>query len=154
MAHKRRKTCVDKFSSYKSPFILDVHLQNLKCILHVINCGIFNFLWALSLEHSKFHLISQERVAKSKDMGGWGSKNIYLFSKVLNVNSLQMALFVDNLWHCIIMAKYFKNIMIDHWIRFSKKCSKGTSYVWNNISLAFNIMGKWLSLFLARGDKI
>ena len=51
-----------------------------KHVIKAINGKIFNFLWERSLERNKYHLVKWKQLARPIAYGGWGIKNIYLFS--------------------------------------------------------------------------
>ena len=95
-----------------------------KTILNAINYRIFNFIWDGLLEHTKFHLISWDKMEKPKEIGGWAIRNIYLFSRSTNAKILWRTLFLESLWHRAILAKYFKTSSIEQWIRNPNKPKK------------------------------
>jgi len=54
-----------------------------KIILNIIRRKIFSFLWIEKKIKEGIHLISWNKIAKPKKMGGWGLKNIFTFGKAL-----------------------------------------------------------------------
>ena len=80
-----------------------------KSILYAINHKIFKFLWPCSRERTEYHLVKWDYVARPNSIGGWG-KNVFKFAKALSTKKLWWALFMDSLWHWVIMEKYFKKI--------------------------------------------
>jgi hypothetical protein len=48
----------------------------------------YNFLWSGCIEKPHFHLCSWDLLAKPKQKGGWGIRNIFHFNRALAANSL------------------------------------------------------------------
>jgi hypothetical protein len=57
-------------------------------ILNTIRKICFAFLWSGVKDKKKFHLCNWMLIAKPKSYGGWGLRNILLFSRSLETNTM------------------------------------------------------------------
>ena len=62
-------------------------------ILDIIRRMIFNFLWSHQKDKEGIHLVRWDILARLKDDGGLGIKNIYHFGESLAVKSLWRGIF-------------------------------------------------------------
>jgi len=67
-------------------------------ILEGLRRWITLLLWSSSGADNKIHLASWELLSKLKCLGGWGLRNLVLFSRALRMKSLWRGLFSLNLW--------------------------------------------------------
>jgi hypothetical protein len=71
-----------------------------------------------------------ESIAKPKSQGGWGIKNLPLFSKALVANTLWHNLMEDGLWHRVLLDKYLPSLTVEAWLRSTTKLSRNVSIFW------------------------
>jgi hypothetical protein len=115
-----------------------------RLVLELIRRRIFRFLWSSHKEKERFHLVKWDRLARPKEFGEWGIKNIFHFGKSLATKSLWRALFTSSMWSEIIKAKYLKQRSVLNWIRDSKRVFKRISNVWSSLLHSFPIVNDWL----------
>jgi hypothetical protein len=58
-----------------------------------------------------------ERISKPKALGGWGLKNIFLFSKALAAKSVWRLISTKNLWTKVVLLKYVAPLSLLEWLR-------------------------------------
>ena len=75
-------------------------------ILSGIRKKIFSFIWLGNNIDKKLHLARWEILSKPKAMGGWGLKNLSLFSKALRMKSFWRGLTANTLWCKVLSDKY------------------------------------------------
>ena len=125
-----------------------------KSILDFIRKKTFNFLWKGKKERFAFHLVKWKSLSMPKCFGGWGLKNLFHFGMALSMKSLWRCLFGKGMWHKVIMYKYWKNHLVEDWLRDSPRSSWNSSNVWSNCLRSFHIVSKWISRYLGNGCKI
>ena len=69
-----------------------------KSILTKIKKTYFNFLLIDKREKERIPLVKWSKVANLKEVGGWGFKNIFLFSKALVEKVCWRLILVSSLW--------------------------------------------------------
>jgi hypothetical protein len=67
-------------------------------ILHKIQQIIANFIWRGATKTTGFHLSKWQNIARPKESGGWGIRNIFWFSQSLAAKSCWRGLFGKGLW--------------------------------------------------------
>jgi hypothetical protein len=65
-----------------------------------------------------------------KVLGGWGLKNIFLFSKALAEKSGWKLIASKNLWTNVVVQKYIQLDTIEEWIRRVEKDTMNCSIIW------------------------
>jgi hypothetical protein len=115
-----------------------------KSILNTIRRKMFSFLWTGKKIKEGIHLISWNKIAKPKKMGGWGIKNIFTFGKALAAKSLWRCLMVPGLWHEVILKKYLKKKSVVEWLREGRKSRSGISNIWRALTSSLSIITDWL----------
>ena len=73
------------------------------------------------------------------EKGGWGLKNMHLFSLDLREKSLWLVIIGDNLWSKVIEEKYIHRTTTFQWVRSFKKTGKNISNIWVGLLEAFNL---------------
>lgn len=71
--------------------------------------------------------MSWDSLAKPKEYGGWGLKNIFYFGNALTTKSLWRSPFSKGQWSEVIKAKYMKNEDLVDWIRGENKGQRNIS---------------------------
>jgi len=90
-------------------------------------------------------LVKWNTLAKPKNDGGWGLKNIYLFDQALVTKSLWWLLFNEGLWGKIMQQKHLKSLTLEQWIRCEPKSIWGASNIWKRTVCAFHVLGYWVA---------
>jgi hypothetical protein len=88
-------------------------------VLNKIRQLIYSFLWSGGSDKKHLHLSSWDSIARPKYLGGWGLRNIFLFSKALATNSLWRVLANDGIWHSVILGKYLPHCSVATWLRLA-----------------------------------
>jgi len=73
----------------------------------------FNYLWARKEDQNSLVLVSWENIFLPKTLGGWGLKNIHLFTKSLETKNRWNLINNNKLWFIIFKGKYFPNDSYD-----------------------------------------
>ena len=137
----RRKVCFSQISSRKYFGLLVILGKNPKGYFEFNHKNrIFNFLWSSHKERRKFHLVRWENLARPKEFGGWGIKNIFLFGSALATKNLWRVLFTQGTWKEVIHAKYLNNCNMVDWIRSNRKKKKGISNICNSLLHYFPVL--------------
>ena len=84
-----------------------------------------HFLWSGKKEAAVTTWVRWERIARPKALGGWGLKNIFLFSEALAAKGGWQLIHVDNLWTRVMHEKYIALDYILDWIRNPVKSHRG-----------------------------
>ena len=112
-----------------------------KGILTKIRKLCFSFLWTASKQTEAIDLVKWKTLSKPKNLGGWGIKNLELFSKALAAKSLwRLIKNPDKLWRKFIVTKYYPDNNILEWIRTPDKTFKNGSIVWKEMVTAFPLI--------------
>jgi hypothetical protein len=69
-----------------------------KGILDHMRKKCYRFLWVGRRVEDDIPLVKWDRIAKPKELGGWGLKNMYAFNQALVAKSLWRMLFNKGLW--------------------------------------------------------
>jgi len=129
LALKSRKTDPNEscFGSY--PSLLDVFLldpqgcfgKNLKTLLQVY----------LVRNEGSLHppLGKMGSTGPAKSYGGWGLKNIFIFSKALVAKTFWILITTDILWTQVVTHKYIKPGSAGEWIRRTNKKNPNCSII-------------------------
>jgi hypothetical protein len=65
--------------------------------------------------------VKWESLAMPKMLGGWGLKNIFLFSKALVTKSNWRLITSESLWTKVVTQKYIHPDSVEEWIRHPTK---------------------------------
>jgi hypothetical protein len=85
-----------------------------------------------------------ERIAVLKALGGWGLKNIFLFSKALAAKCSWCLIKTSSLWTRVVYQKYIVPLTTLEWIRDPNKNTSGISIIWKVVIKAFDLIGNSL----------
>jgi hypothetical protein len=91
-----------------------------KGILDKIKRKCFKFLWSSKILEEGIPLVKCTRIAKPKELGGWGLKNVHAFSHALAKKISWRLFFNKRLWGKVMKAKYLDNKGPEDWIRQEK----------------------------------
>ena len=81
-------------------------------VLFKIRRLIYSFLWYGCSYRKRMQLCRWEAISKLKKFGGWVLRNIFLFNKELEVNTLWRMLTKIGIWHKVIKDKYFPYVSV------------------------------------------
>jgi hypothetical protein len=123
-------------------------------ILHRIQLLISNFIWKGGKKSTGYHLTKWKNIARPKDYGGWGIKNISWFAQSLAAKSCWRGLFGTGLWNTVLNKKYLKGVDIISWLRREDHNSQGTSIIWKNYMCSFPIIKRWLAWEIGSGNRV
>ena len=90
-------------------------------------------------------MVRWDLLARPKDCGGWGLKDIAAFGRALHAKLLWRCIFVPSLWHRVITAKYIRGWPISEWIRFHEYDRRSISNIWRALLQAMPILKQWLA---------
>eukprot|EP00253_Pinus_taeda_P026727 PITA_26727 len=107
------------------------------------------FLWTGSKQESVLPWVAWEKVARPKEWGGWGIKNLTDFSISLAAKSGWRIIKMENLWTKVVKRKYIDPTPLQEWIRNPIKKEKNASVVWK----AKHLESKGI-LYLSQVEKI
>jgi hypothetical protein len=98
--------------------------------------------------------VNWKSLAKPNMPGGWGLKNIFLFSKSLAAKLIWRFLKTNSPWTDIITHKYTHPNSIEYWVRsFDKKINNGY-IIWKEVVQCFLVVGEGLAWLIGNGSKV
>jgi len=112
------------------------------------------FLWAGSKSERVTPWIAWGKIARPKEWGGWGIKNLACFSQSLAVKLAWRIITMENLWTVVIKRKYIDPLTTLDWIRMPHKSSKNSSVVWKAVVVSVNIIEKGLAWLVGDGTQV
>jgi hypothetical protein len=92
-----------------------------------------------------------EKIDVPKALGGWGLKNIFLFSKGLAEKCGWRLLKTSSLWTRVVVQKYIDPKSLEAWIRNSQKTLKRASMIWKAVINSFPIIVEGLAWRIGNG---
>eukprot|EP00253_Pinus_taeda_P012859 PITA_12859 len=125
-----------------------------KGILDKIRRICSRFLWAGSKEDSVLPWVAWEKVARPKEWGGWGIKNLSNFSLSLAAKSGWRIIKMENLWTRVVKRKYIDSVPLAEWIRNPSKKEKNTLVVWKATMEAFKVIEQGLAWNIGNGENL
>ena len=100
-----------------------------KGILESIRRICFRFLWSGKKDEQVTPWVNWKRIVVPKGLGGWGLKNIFLFTKALAAKGGWRLVKTTSLWTRVIKQKYLPEESIEAWIRNPRKSHSGGSMI-------------------------
>eukprot|EP00253_Pinus_taeda_P027771 PITA_27771 len=125
-----------------------------KGILHKIKRICSRFLWSGAKEDSVLPWVAWDKIARPKEWGGWGIKNLNDFSTSLAAKSGWRIISSENLWTRVVKRKYIDPMTLDNWIRDPNKKGKNISVIWKATSEAFKVIEQGLSWQVGCGENV
>eukprot|EP00253_Pinus_taeda_P010381 PITA_10381 len=125
-----------------------------KGVLHKIKKLCSRFLWSGAKEDSVLPWVAWDKIARPKEWGGWGIKNLNDFSTSLAAKSGWRLITSENLWTRVVKRKYIDPMPLNDWIRDPNKRRKNCSVIWKVTSEAFKVIEQGLSWQVGRGDNV
>jgi len=114
----------------------------------------FRFLWSGKKDEQVTPWVKWKRIAVPKGLGGWGLKNIFLFSKALAAKGGWRLLKTNSLWTRVIKRKYLPEESIEEWIRNPRKSHLGGSMIWKAVIKSFSLIEHKLAWNVGNGHKL
>jgi hypothetical protein len=105
----------------------------------------FCFIWSGSGDKTIQPWAKWDSLARPKSLGGWGIKNIFLFSKALAEKLGWRLISNNNLWSSVIFQKYIAPGTVEDWIRTPNKSHTSGSIFWKALISSFPIIGEGLA---------
>jgi len=109
-------------------------------ILAGIRKRIFSFIWKGNHTSKKIHLARWELLSMPKIKGGWGLKNLSLFSQALRMKSLWRGLTANTFWCQVLADKYLGQNSVMEWLKMEQHRSTNSSIIWRG----FVEVVKWI----------
>jgi hypothetical protein len=120
---------------------------NLKKIGKHCSC----FIWSDSGEKNIQPWAKWDLIARPKSLGGWGLKNIFLFSKSSAAKKGWRIITNNNHWSNVIYQKYISPGSLEDWIRSPTK-SHSISIFWKALISSFPVIVEGLAWKVGRGN--
>jgi len=125
-----------------------------KGILEKIRRICSGFLWAGAKEESVLPWITWDKVARPKEWGGWGIKDLNAFTASLEAKVGWKIVKLENLWTKIVKRKYIDPSPLEDWIRNPEKKDGKVSTIWKETIEAFQVIEQGLSWKVGNGENI
>jgi hypothetical protein len=125
-----------------------------KGILEKIHRLCFRFIWSGMKDHYTLPWEKWDRLARPKALGGWGLKNIFIFSKALAEKACWRLFTTSSLWTQVVTHKYIKPDSVGDWIRRADKSLSSCSIIWKAVIKSFHVIGDGLAWKVGRGDQV
>eukprot|EP00253_Pinus_taeda_P015079 PITA_15079 len=116
-----------------------------KGILHKIKQLCSRFLWTGSKEDLVLPWVAWDKIARPKEWGGWGIKNLHDFSISLAAKSGWRLITSENLWTRVVKRKYIDPMPLEEWIKNTNKKGRHFSVIWKATVEAFKIIEQGLA---------
>jgi hypothetical protein len=114
----------------------------------------FRFLWSGKKDTNVTPWVRWKRIAVPKDLGGWGLKNIHVFSKALAAKGGWHLLSTKSLWTKVVIKKYIEPDSLESWIRRTQKSLKGASTIWKAVIKSFPVIEGGLAWKVGNGLRV
>lgn len=92
-----------------------------------------------------------ERIALPKALGGWGLKNVFLFSKALDAKVPWRLIATNSLCIEVVWQKYITPRSILDWLRNLDRWSIGVSVIWKVVLKSMDLIGQGLAWRVGNG---
>jgi len=114
-------------------------------VLNNIRKLTFSYLWSGTKKYASIHLCNWELLARPKQFGGWGIRNIFCFSRALGTKSLWRGLMQPAIWKRVLKYKYFSHTPVIPWLRSVIPVVQYGSQYWKNLINALPLLVHWLA---------
>eukprot|EP00253_Pinus_taeda_P029860 PITA_29860 len=125
-----------------------------KGTLHKIKRICSRFLWSGAKEDSVLPWVAWDKIARPKEWGGWGIKNLNDFSTCLAAKSGWRIISTENLWTRVVKRKYIDPMTLEDWIRDPNKKGRNISVIWKATSEAFKVIEQGFSWQVGNGENV
>eukprot|EP00253_Pinus_taeda_P010170 PITA_10170 len=151
---KATELCINEKKSSLTCSVYWASLTWVPRVLSKIDKLCSRFLWAGSKTEKVTPWIAWDKVARPKEWGGWGIKNLQCFSQSLAGKLAWRLISFDNLWTSVTKRKYIAPLSTIDWIRLHIKTCKHSSVVWKSVVVSINIIEKGLAWSMGDGSQI
>jgi hypothetical protein len=93
-------------------------------------------------------------LAIPKSLGGWGLKNIHLFSQALPAKVGLRLITTDNLWTKVVTRKYISPDTVDECIHRPVKVATQCTIIWKALINSFQVVGEGLVRKVGNGQRV
>jgi hypothetical protein len=114
-------------------------------VLSKIRKMMYHFLWNGHKDTNHVHLCRWDLLSRPNKNGGWGFRNLVLFNKALNVNTLWRVLSQQGIWNLVLRNKYLQNSTVINWYRLGNHKVRAASRMWTSLVQSVHIILHWLS---------
>jgi hypothetical protein len=114
----------------------------------------FKFIWSSPKDQQTPPWAKWDRLARPKALGGWGLKNIFLFSKALATKVGWRLLSTKSLWTMVVENKYIHPDSLEDWICKPDKTNTNSSIIWKVVINSFQVVGDGLDWRIGKGNKV
>jgi hypothetical protein len=125
-----------------------------KGVLEKIRRTCSQFIWSGSGDKYTQPWAKWESIAMPKALGGWGLKNIFLFSKALAAKVCWRLISVSSLWTQVVTQKYISPDSVEDWIRTPNKSASHCSIIWKAMISSFSVVGDSLAWRVGKGNHL
>eukprot|EP00253_Pinus_taeda_P007836 PITA_07836 len=125
-----------------------------KGTLHKIKRICSRFLWSGAKEDSVLPWVAWDKIARPKEWGGWGIKNLNDFSNSLAAKSGWRLISSENLWTRVVKRKYIDPMPLENWIRDPNKKGRNISVIWKATTETFKVIEQGLSWQVGSGENV
>ena len=87
-----------------------------------------------------------------KKWGGWGIKDLYIFSRALVANVVWRLIMTKNISMKIIVRNYVYPLSIIDWVQLQNKYKTNVSTIWKFVLTSFNIIDFGLARRIGSGE--
>eukprot|EP00253_Pinus_taeda_P030057 PITA_30057 len=115
-------------------------------------CSIF--LWDGSKENQVLPWVAWDKVARSKEWGGWGIKILPDFSLSLAAKLGWRLIKMENLWTKVVKRKYIDPVPLEDWIRNPFKNKQNVSVIWKATVESFKVIEQGLAWKIGNGRNL
>jgi hypothetical protein len=86
------------------------------------------------------HLVKWSNLAKHKELGRWGIKNLVWFCHALDTKSMWRLMHNEMLWGRVMTVKYIHGMSIVEWLRQPTKTTQNSSICWTALVEVFMLI--------------
>jgi len=125
-----------------------------KGILEKARKIVFSYIWRGNKDKQVMPWVRWEKIAVPKALGGWGLKNIFLFSKALAAKCSWRLVNSSSLWTRVIQQKYIDPLSTLEWIRNPIKSVSSISIIWKAVIKDFDLIENGLVWRIRSGNLV
>jgi hypothetical protein len=111
------------------------------------------FIWSKPQDQHTPPWAKWDCLSRQKALGGWGMKNIFMFSKSLAAKFGWRFLLSASLWTSVVEHKYIRSDSLEDWIRKLVKSHPNCSIIWKVVISSFPVVGDGLSWRVDKCDR-
>eukprot|EP00253_Pinus_taeda_P008243 PITA_08243 len=112
------------------------------------------FLWNGHHTGKHFSWVNWATIAKPKQWGGWGIKNLDFFAKALAAKLGWRLLTTESLWTQVAQAKYTKPMHLMDWLRLQHIPGRNTSNIWKAVLQSLPLLRDGITWRIKEGNSV